>query len=93
MKLTRKLIEALITEEERVEFNTTYKNQNCKVSIGDGYFVLEFADKTMLQQNEEDIQRGDCFPFDTGIDVYTSTKQVHLTGTLFLEHFGNLETI
>ena len=91
MKLTRKLIEALITEEERVVFKTTYKEQDCNVLIGGQYFVVEFADGTMLQQNQEDIERGDCFTNDS-IEVYTSLKKICVEGTLFFSFVGELET-
>ena len=91
MKLTRKLIEALITEEERVKFTTTYKEQDCNILIGDNYFVLEFPDGTMLQQNQEDIERGDCFTNDS-MEVYTSIKKICVEGTLFFSFFGELET-
>ena len=96
MKLTRKLIEALIAEEgieNRVEFKTSYMDIECNVIIGCGYFVVEYPDGTMLQQNQDDIESGDAFPFDDEIQAYTSQKGVVLEGRFYLNRFDNLETI
>lgn len=93
MKLTRKLIEALIVEEERVEFKTSYLDRECKVLIGEEYFVVRFPDGTMLQQNRRDIEEGLCFPFDDEIETYTSLKGVMVQGRFHLNQFTNLETI
>lgn len=93
MKLTRKLIEALIVEEERVEFKTSYLDGECKVLIGEDYFVVKFPDGKMLQQNRRDIEEGLCFPFDDEIETYTSLHGVIVQGRFHLNQFTNLETI
>lgn len=93
MKLTRKLIEALITEEERVKFKTTYEGQDCRVLIGCDYFLVEFTDGHTLQQNRKDIESGGCFPYNDCISVYTTIVKVSVSGELWFEDFTNLETI
>ena len=92
MKITRKLIEALISEEKRVKFKTSYMDKECDVLIGEDYFVVKFPDGTMLQQNRRDIEEGLCFPFDDEIETYTSLKGVLVQGRFHLNHFANLQT-
>jgi hypothetical protein len=92
MKLTETLIQALVTQEERAIFKTTYDKEPCEVHIGDRYLVLKFKDGVILQQNEEDIIEGKCF--DIGeIEMYTSITDAHIivTAKVWLERFGNLE--
>lgn len=96
MKLTRKLIEALITEEgieNRVEFKTSYMDRECKVLIGGGYFVVSYPDGTTLQQNQTDIESGDAFPFEDEIEAYTILKGLVVVGRFYLERFTDLKTI
>jgi len=92
MKLTETLIQALVTQEERAIFKTTYDKVPCEVNIGDRYFVVKFKDGLMFQQNEEDVVDGSCFDYED-IEVYTSVGEANIivNSKLWFERFGNLE--
>jgi hypothetical protein len=92
MKLTEKLIQALITEEKRVIFKTTYDNVPCVVEIGDLYLVVKFNDGVMLQQDETEIVKGTCFEYGD-VNMYTSIGDAHIIvkAKMFMDRFGDLE--
>jgi len=92
MKLTETLIRALVTQEERTIFNTTYDKVPCEVHIGDRYLVVKFNDGTMLQQNEEDIVNGTCFDCDD-IEMYTTISKacIIVNAKVWFDRFGKLE--